>query len=100
MSEKRLEIASDKSLLRVLFLTMPWVKELCALILAIQFRLHYISPSNLRLLLLLLSLQLKDLSPYASKQGLIRPKMLLFRAKENWARVECVGGFSKEIKLI
>ena len=37
-------------------------------------RLHYISPSNLRLLLLLLlSLQLRDLCPYASIQGLIRP---------------------------
>ena len=36
-------------------------------------RLHYISPSNLRSLLLLLSLQLKDLCPYASIQGLIRP---------------------------
>ena len=36
-------------------------------------RLHYISPSNLRWLLLLLSLQLRDLCPYASKQGLIRP---------------------------
>ena len=36
-------------------------------------RLHYISPSNLCLLLLLLSLQLRDLSPYASIQGLIRP---------------------------
>ena len=29
-------------------------------------RLHYISPSNLRSLLLLLSLQLRDLCPYAS----------------------------------
>ena len=39
-----------------------------------EARLHYISPSNLRsLLLLLLSLQLRDLCPYASKQGLIRP---------------------------
>ena len=36
-------------------------------------RLHYISPSNLRSLLLLLSLQLRDLCPYASIQGLIRP---------------------------
>ena len=36
-------------------------------------RLHYISPSNLRSLLLLLSLQLRDLCPYASEQGLIRP---------------------------
>ena len=38
-----------------------------------ESRLHYISPSNLRSLLLLLSLQLRDLCPYASKQGLIRP---------------------------
>ena len=36
-------------------------------------RLHYISPSNLRSLLLLLSLQLRDLCPYASIRGLIRP---------------------------
>ena len=36
-------------------------------------RLHYISPSILRSLLLLLSLQLRDLCPYASIQGLIRP---------------------------
>ena len=36
-------------------------------------RLHYISPSNLSLLLLLLSLQLRDLCPYTSMQGLIRP---------------------------
>ena len=36
-------------------------------------RLHYISPSNLRSLLLLSSLQLRDLCPYASIQGLIRP---------------------------
>ena len=36
-------------------------------------RLHYISPSNLRSLLLLLSLQLRDLCPYALIQGLIRP---------------------------
>ena len=36
-------------------------------------RLYYISPSNLRSLLLLLSLQLRDLCPYASIQGLIRP---------------------------
>ena len=35
--------------------------------------LHYISSSNLRLLLLLLSLQLRDLCPYATIQGLIRP---------------------------
>ena len=38
-----------------------------------QIRLHYISPSNLRSLLLLSSLQLRDLCPHASKQGLIRP---------------------------
>ena len=30
-------------------------------------RLHYISPSNLRSLLLLSSLQLRDLCPYASE---------------------------------
>ena len=36
-------------------------------------RLHCISPSNLRSLMLLLSLQLRDLCPYASIQGLIRP---------------------------
>ena len=39
----------------------------------LTLRLHYISPSNLRSLLLLLSLQLRDLCPYASIQGLIRP---------------------------
>ena len=43
-----------------------------------EYRLHYISPPNLRsllllLLLLLLSLQLRDLCPYTSMQGLIRP---------------------------
>ena len=43
------------------------------LVLNIGHRLHYISPSNLRSLLLLLSLHLRDLCPYASKQGLIRP---------------------------
>ena len=36
-------------------------------------RLHYVSPPNLRSLLLLLSLQLRDLCPFASIQGLIRP---------------------------
>ena len=34
-------------------------------------RLNYISPSNLRSLLLFLSLQLRDLCPYASIQGLL-----------------------------
>ena len=36
-------------------------------------RLHYISPSNLRSLLLLLSVQLRDLCPNASIQGQLRP---------------------------
>ena len=38
-----------------------------------DLRLHYISSPNLPSLLLLLSLQLRDLCPYASIQGLISP---------------------------
>ena len=41
--------------------------------LKVSGRLHYISPSNLRSLLLLSLLQLRDLCPCASEQGLIRP---------------------------
>ena len=52
-----------------------WGESVVKLLLKVHqyLRLHYISPSNLRSLLLLLSLQLRDLCPYASKQGLIRP---------------------------
>ena len=46
-------------------------------------RLHCISPSNLRSLLLSLLLQLRDLRPYASIQGLIRPSLPRLRRDQS-----------------
>ena len=58
---------------KVLFGSIPHLTDPKIRKMLVKGRLHYISPSNLRSLLLLLSLQLRDLCPYASIQGLIRP---------------------------